>query len=346
MTAPRIVLLLDDRLDGGVHWIATGLGRRGYQVALVDIPGYSTRNRLVRWRKAILWWQYLGLAARGLRLARRCDATILSTNFHVGALAAALSRLRPGAHPDVLALNAIVREKAVALTWARTRLYRVAYGGGRLRLTVNSRENALRYQRLFGFDEQHIYVVNDPWAPHYPLDDRSDAGSDRVFCGGEAARDWDTFFAVARDHPEIDFIGVALSKHWSYGERLPGNVDMRFDIPEADFYDCVEKARIVLLPLKGSTTAGLIVLVRSALLGRLVLATRTPALESYYPIGRSDLLVAPGDAQAFSALVDRYWEDAAARQAAAADVKAHILEHKSPDSYLDAIASILGDVSR
>jgi len=346
MMAPRIVLLLDDRLDGSAHWIATGLARRGYQVALLDIPGYSTRNRLVRWRKAILWWQYLGLATRGLRLAGRGDATIVSTNFHVGALAAALSRLRRGGQPNVLALNAIVREKAPALTWARTHLYRLAFGGGSLRLTVNSRENALRYQRMFGFDEQHISVVNDPWAPHYPLEDRSDAGSDSIFCGGEAARDWETFFAVARDHPEICFIGVALSRDWAYQERVPDNVDMRFDIPESEFYERLEKARIVLLPLKGSVTAGLIVLVRSALLGRLILATKTPATDSYYPMSRSELLVAEGDTQAFSQLIDRYWDDAAARRAAAADVKAHILEHRSPDSYLDAIAAILSDVPR
>jgi hypothetical protein len=346
MMAPRIVLLLDDRLDGNAHWIATGLARRGYQIALLDIPGYSTRNRLVRWRKAILWWQYLGLATRGLRLAGRGDATIVSTNFHVGTLAAALSRLRRGSRPNVLALNAIVREKAPALAWARTHLYRLAFGGGSLRLTVNSQENALRYQLMFGFDEQLVSVVNDPWAPHYPVEDRSDAGSDSIFCGGEAARDWDTFFAVARGHPRISFVGVAPSQDWSSGARIPSNVEMRFDIPESEFYERLEKARIVLLPLKGSVTAGLIVLVRSALLGRLILATKTPATESYYPTDRSELLVAEGDIQAFSKLIDRYWDDAPARRAAAADVKAHILEHRSPDSYLDAVASLLGDVSR
>jgi hypothetical protein len=344
MRAPGLVLLLDDRLPGAVHWIATGLDQRGYHVTLLDIPSYSLRNRLVRWRKVILWWQYLELAVRGLRLARQNDAIILSTNFHVGALAAAMGRLHLGDRPNVLALNAIVREKGLVLTWARSQLYRLASGGGGLRLTVNSQQNALRYQRMFGFDEQHVSVVNDPWEPEYPAEDRSDVESDSIFCGGEAARDWDTFFAVARDHPDISFVGVARSKDWAHGHQFPENVHMRFDIPESDFYDCVGKARIVVLPLKSSVTAGLIVLVRSALVGRLVLATKTPATESYYPTDRHDLLVAPGDAGAFSALVDRYWDDAHARRAAAKDVKAHILAHRSPDKYLDAIAAILGAV--
>lgn len=346
MSAPHVVLLLDDRLDGNDHWLARGLRRRGFPVVLLDIPGYAERNRLVRWRKAILWWQYLGLAVRGLYLAGRTDAMIVSTNFHVGALAAALCRSRPGARPQVLALNAIIREKGAVLSFARARLYALAARGGELRLTVNSKENALQYQRLFGFDDEHVFVLNDPWAPHYPQDDLPDAEADTVFCGGEAARDWGTFFAVARDHPQIRFAAVARARDWSYGEPLPANVDLRFDVPEAEFYACIEKARIVVLPLTGSTTAGLIVLVRATLVGRLVVTTRTPAAEGYYPADRADLLVAPGDARAISALVDRYWDDGRLRRAAAADVKAHILARRSPERYLDAIASILSSPRR
>jgi hypothetical protein len=341
MVTPQVILLIDDRVQGGRHWIATGLRRRGFQVALLDIPGYTMRNRLTRWRKAILWSQYLGLTMRSLRLARDGETTIVATNFQVGALAAALSRVLPGTRPQVLALNAIIREKGVAYTWARARLYHLASGSGSLRLTVNSRENALHYRQLFGFAERQIFVVNDPWTPHYPRKDHSDAETNCVFSGGEAGRDWDTFFTVARYHPGIKFIGVAMRKDWSYGPEVPSNVEMHFDIPESSFYEYVEKARLVLLPLRGSATSGLIVLMRSVLLGRLVLTTRTPATENYYPLNRSDLLVAPSDTQTFSALVDRYWDDADGRRAAVADVKTYILENRSPEGYLDTIASIL-----
>jgi len=345
MTSRRVVVLFDDRVEGGRHWIATGLSRRGYRVALLDISGYSMRNRRVRWRKAILWAQYLGLAARGLRLARAGSAAIVATNFQVGAVTAALARCLRGARPQVVALNAIIRDRGTAQTWMRAWIYKTASGSGRLYLTVNSDENAVRYQRQFGFDKQRTSVVNDPWAPHYPVEEISDSGTESVFCGGEAGRDWETFLAVARRHPAIRFVGVAMRNDWTHTEPLPPNVDMRFDLPEETFYECVGRARLVLLPLKGSATSGLIVLLRSILMGRLVLATRTPATEGYYPSGRSDLLVAPGDPGALSALVDRYWEDAAARRDAAAAVKAHILEHRSPESYLDAIAAILKTAS-
>ena len=345
MMRPRLVLLLDDSVEGGRHWIATGLSRRGYEVAMLDIPGYSMRNRRVRWRKAILWAQYFGLAARGLRLARAGNAAIVATNFQVGAVTAALARCLRGARPQVLALNAIIRDRGTAQTWMRAWIYKAASGSGRLHLTVNSDENAMRYQRQFGFDEQRISVVNDPWAPHYPLEEKSDSGAASVFCGGEAGRDWETFFAVARRHPAIRFVGVALRKDWTHTKPLPANVDMRFDLPEESFYECVGQARLVLLPLKGSATSGLIVLLRSILMGRLVLATRTPATEGYYPGERSDLLVAPGDAASLSELVDRYWNDAAARREAAAAVKAYILERRSPEGYLDAIAAILKTAS-
>jgi hypothetical protein len=334
-------MLLDDRLQGDDHWIATGLRSRGFSVAVLDIPGYSPDNRLVRARRGILAAQYVRLALRGLRLASRANAIILSTNFQVGALTAALATAGSVPIPGVLALNAIIRGKDPVVARVRACAYRLAQRQPGFRLTVNSEENALRYQREFGFDPLRVSVVGDPWAPHYPRESTDDREAGTVFCGGEVARDWETFFGVARDNGDVPFAGVASSGNWAPALPVPENVTMEFDLAEEEFYRRVLGARLVLLPLQGTVTAGLIVLIRSVLLGRLVLATRTPAIERYYPAEYSELLAAPGDVAGLSALVRRFWAATEERHATIAAVREHILSRMSPEAYLDSLSSLL-----
>lgn len=336
----RVVLLFDWPLGTTPHWLTSGLANRGFEVASVGIPNYSTRNRQVSWRKAMLWWQDFMLGVRGVSAAGRQGSVIVSWNFIAGAFAAVIGRFWRDKRPPVLALNCIAHEKGRAHSALRRLVYRTAFGSGRLLLTVNSQQSAARYREWFGFESDRVFLIHDPWQSHYDIGKPAAGDDGYVFCGGEAARDWDTFAAVARILPDTPFVAVARRADWPAGEAAP-NVRAYFDVPEGEFYSLARRARIVMLPLRSTEAAGLIVLIRSALLGRLVLSTRTPATESYYPGAQSHLLVSPGDVSAFVDLVRSFWDDAHARESAAEEIQKFILEERSPDAFVDAIASIL-----
>jgi glycosyltransferase involved in cell wall biosynthesis len=336
-----VVLLYDWPLGAAPHWLASGLAGKGFEVVSVGIPNYSMRNRQVPWRKIIVWWQYLVLAARGVRLARKRGAVVVSWSFIPGALAAVLGSLCPGARSLVLALNCIAHRKGRVHSSLRRLVYRAAFHSGRLLVTVNSQHSATRYREWFGFESDRVVVVHDAWSPHYDIGRPEDEDGGYVFCGGDAARDWDTFVAVAKTLPDLPFVAVARQVAWPPTARAARNVRVSFDIPESEFYSLARRARIVILPLRSTEAAGLIVLKRLALLGRLILCTRTPATESYYPSTQSRLLVTPGDVLAFVRLVREFWDDTRAREAAARQVQEFILEERSPDAFVDTVVSIL-----
>lgn len=337
----RVVLLFDWRLGTDPHWLASGLVERGFAVTSLGIPGYSMLNREVRWRKPVLWWQYCVLGARGACIGRMAETSVVSWNFIAGVFAAALMRVGRGEGAPVLALNCIAHDKGKVHAQLRRLVFRMAFGSGYLYLTVNSVESAARYGEQFGFARDRMFVVRDVWQSHYTVAESDEDDDGYVFCGGEAARDWETFIAVTRMLPDLSFVAVARRADWPAGAKPGPNVLLRFDVPEVEFYHLARRARIVMLPLRSVEAAGLIVLIRSALLGRLVLTTRTSSTESCYPESRSSLLVDVGDADGFARSIRRYWNDAEARKESAGQVQKFILDERSPEVFVDRVAAIL-----
>lgn len=349
MSRSNIVLLVDWAAGGHRWWLGDLLEERGFRVLIVGIPDYSMHNVQVKWRKVFLWWQYLVLGYRGAQLARRTDSTLVAWNFIAGVFAVVVSQLFPAPRPNVVSLNAIAFPKGPIHNFARGVLYRRASASGRLWLTVNT--DALRelYGQWFGFTEQRVDVLHDCWSAGYKLGDPAMDDEEYVFAGGEAARDWPLVLEIAKQRPDVRFELVAPRKDWPSTRPCPPNVHLRFDTSKEEFYSLVEGSRLVLMPLNSIVTAGLIVLIRAMLLGRLVLATRTPATESCYPRELRHLLVEMGDVAGFCTLIEAFWQNDDARVMAARSLQDYVYAERSPYRFADCVAQLVrragGDVA-
>ncbi len=336
-----VVLLVDWRVP--VHhgyWLQQKLQEFGLDVHVEGIDDYDMVNRRVRWRKLILWKQYFQLGLRGARLARSRGGIVVAWNFIPGAFAAFVSRLRRHPGPPVVALNMIFHDKGWLLNGIRSAVYRFAGGRNHLLLTANSEPLRRQYLDRFGFGSDQVTVLHDAWQPEYPTTRPSPADGGYVFSGGEAARDWQTLLSVARACPAIPFKIVARKMRWRETD-VPANVEVRFDTSEEEFYGLAAGARLVLLPLLDVVTSGLTVLVRSALLGKPVLATRTPGTVPYFPAGCSELLVDMGDAGQMALKTLYYWDHLDTRLAKARSLQEHIRAKFSPDAYARRVADLV-----
>lgn len=341
MSSSNIVLLVDWAADGHSFWLGDLLEERGFRVLTVGIPDYSMRNRQVKWRKGLLWWQYLVLGYRGAQLARQTDSIVVAWNFIPGVFAAAVSQCFPKPRANVVSLNAIAFSKGVIHNFARGFVYRRAFASGRLWLTVNS--DALRelYGQWFGFTQSRVEVLRDCWSEDYMVGDPVMDDEGYVFAGGEAARDWPLVLEIAKQRPDVRFEVVARRKHWPSTHACPPNVHLRFDTSEEEFYSLVKGSRLVLNPLNSTVTAGLIVLMRAALLGRVVLATRTPATETCYPRELRHLLFEMGDVGGFCALIEAFWQNDDARVKAAQSLQDYVYANRSPYRFADQVAQLV-----
>jgi hypothetical protein len=341
MSRSNIVLLVDWSASGDSFWLADLLEDRGFRVLTVGIPDYSMRNRQVKWRKVLLWWQYAVLGYRGAQLARQTDSIVVAWNFIAGVFAVIVSQLFPQPRGSVVSLNAIAFSKGVIHNLARGFVYRRAFASGRLWLTVNSEALRELYGQWFGFSQSRVEVLHDCWTEDCKVGDPGMDDEGYVFVGGEAARDWPLVLEIAKQCPDVRFEVVARRKDWPSTHMCPLNVHLRFDISEEDFYGFVEGSRLVLVPLNSTVTAGLIVLLRAALLGRVVLATRTPATEACYPRELRHLLVEMGDVAGYCAQIESLWQNDDARVSAARLLQGYVYASRSPDGFADRVAQLV-----
>jgi len=338
---PRVLLLVDWDVGDDAFWLRDLLTKRGFDVLTLGIPHYSMRNREVKWRKVVLWWQYVALGYRGARIARRGPAVIVSWNFIPGVFAAQFSRISPEPRSPVLSLNAIAHRNDMVRDAVRWLVYRTAFASGLLWVTVNTEELRERFETQFGFLPARVEVLPDCWEARYETGDPSRPDEGYIFVGGEASRDWELVLDIAECCSDLQFEIVARRKHWPMNRPCPRNVHLRFDTSEQEFYRLVAGSRLVLMPLVDRMTAGLIVLIRAALLGRLVLATRTPATETCYPAELAHLFVDIGDAEGFCTLIRALWHDENGRVHAARALQSYVHERRSPDAFADRIADLV-----
>ena len=324
---------------GKPFWLEEMLGEEQFAV-----------TRCSRWRRPLLKGslhrlelrvQSAALGWKAARHALRRRVLVLAGDFDAGIVCAIVLRLLRQRAP-VLCLNMIFVDDPTPRARLRKLLQRLALGNPGTHFTVNNPSLRRDYARLLHVGEERFTVLADCCAPHVEVtapDERRDAG-DYVFVGGDSARDWRTAVAVAAACHPIPFVFVLRQGQWP-DLPVPPNVELRFDLPLAEFWATVRGSRLVLVPLLRPVTAGLIVLTRAASMGSLVIATRTAATEQYYPPECRQLLVPMFDAAALAERVTQYWHDTEARLEAAKRQQAYMLERHSARAYAATIASEL-----
>jgi hypothetical protein len=332
-----VVLLVDWKKDGE-FWLQEELIKLGWNVTLLDIQRYSIRNRQSRWRKILLWIQFLSLGWRGNFLAHKMKpkGVVVAWNFIPGALGALFGfRSVP-----TICLNLIYLDKGQLHSYLRKKIYEKALSNPNTLITCASEEIRQRICSDYHVQQDHAFVLADPWHSWYQkeLPCRQDGGY--CFCGGEAARDWKTFVDVARSCPSIPFKAVARRIDW-HEEYTSPNLEWHFDVPQDVFYRLVANARIVLIPLKSSMTVGLTVFIRSVLLGRPVITTHTPGLEQYYPSDCKDMLVPMFAWREMATLCQTYWHNETLRMAKTNSLARKVTESFSPVIYSEKLDKII-----
>ena len=295
MEHARLYLLVDWRASRST--LQADLETLGFEVVLLDIPRYDIKNREVRWRKLILWAQYLHLGMTALRRSRKGDV-ILSHNFVVGAIAGFFNRMMH-LRRKILALNMIVLDKGRLNSLLRRAVYNFALNSEDIIVTVNSPELVDRYRTFEGVQVRHFEQLSDRYGRGIP-ELAFDEGAGYVFTGGEGARDWETLLKAASMCPKVPFKLVARRIGFPVELEVPGNVEVQFDTTEEEFYGLLERSSLVALPLATQAPAGLIVLIRAALSSRPVIVTSTSSTRQYVTDRETGVLIDPGDARSLS----------------------------------------------
>jgi glycosyltransferase involved in cell wall biosynthesis len=332
------VLLFDWRLGEKKFWLQNELEKKGHKVFPLGIPGYDLKNRTIKWRKIVLWWQYFKLGWQGSRLAHKTKSDIIAWNFIAGVFA---SLFFPAKSQRVLALNMITYEKGRINQLVRRLIYNRAFFSRRVIGTINSKNMVDKYLKHFKIQQDQLFELHDSWSANYEVVSPKNEDEGFIFSGGESARDWETLLEVANKLLFTQFKIVARRKYWVSSWKVPPNVSVIFDLDDEEYYNLVKRSRLVLLPLKGIVTAGLIVLIRSILLGKVVITTETPSIVPYYPKSLTNLLTREGDVEQLTLLATRYLNNDDLRIKTAIEIQQYVLTEYSPEKFTSRLLNMI-----
>jgi glycosyltransferase involved in cell wall biosynthesis len=114
------------------------------------------------------------------------------------------------------------------------------------------------------------------------------------FTGGMNNRDWKLVVKLASRIPDYKFICVSLQDDFeeqTRGMQFPANLQVHYNIPSEQYYNLMNNAYLVLLPLRSKNVAGLINITRAAQGGVMTIITKTPAAQQYYSMECQDMLI-------------------------------------------------------
>jgi glycosyltransferase involved in cell wall biosynthesis len=335
-TARRIFFVYDVGPQSRLEWVFSAFA--GQHVEIHWIPmRYNEKNRIYRWRKLLHFCCHLEVAFRAIRQSKPGDV-VVSWNFIIGAFLGAACRLLRKERV-VLSLNMIAHNKQGAVAFLREKVYNYAFAFPTFLFTVNSEEILQHYLSTYKIDRARAFILPDPYLPTY-TERPFHTAEGYVFCGGEAQRDWKTFFEAAARLPHRRFVGVARRKYLPKDVSIPPNVTMHYDIDVAEFDRLLANAAVVALPLLTEMPAGLIVMYKSIFFSKPLIITRTSAIENYLDDGRSAVLLSIGDSERLAAAVEELLgSEAHARQMTA--LARDAIRRFSPEAYSQAVYSIL-----
>lgn len=293
------------------HWIPQKFKERNYQVSVIDVPQHEENNRGAKSYRIRNFFTCMQLAGKAIRKARSEDIIISLTS--TPGICCALYSLVCRSKVKILALNMLAHWGSAnkLVEKVRDAVYGLAFKYNYLWTTANSRADLVQYSQKLRIPSDRIF-----WLPDAIENIKEDTHSTKkksddeyVFSGGVSERDWDAIIYCAQKRPDITFVIAASKKYWS--DQYPNlkNVHVYFDISSQEFNQLLERSKLVLLPLKSSGTAGLMVLFEALRNTQIFIATDTETIRNFVEPGLAGQVLYPmGDYDALLKRLEKWWK--------------------------------------
>lgn len=190
---------------------------------------------------------------------------------------------------NIVALNILLKNKQSIKNKVARILYKQALKSKNLKATVTSEEYGLFVNKLLGIKKQYI-LLHDIYHGGYDINYVGEVQKNSVFCGGRNGRDWEFLLDLSEIMPDISFnVVVSKEQYEQFKGRFGKNINVKTEIPEADFLNLMCQSSLVLMPLNTDAPAGLIAMFQAAANGKLVIATDTVTTREYFADNRGVL---------------------------------------------------------
>ena len=350
MNNPGKVILIYNWHCEENHWIPQKFEEKNYQVSIIDVPQNEENNRGAKNYRIQNFFTCMRLAKKATKIAKSEDVIISLTS--TPGICCALYSLASHSKVNILALNMLAHWGSAnkLVEKGRDLVYRLAFKYDFLWTTTNSQADLVQYSQKLGIQRNRI-----SWLPDAIENIKEDthgtkkkSSCEYVFSGGVSERDWDAIIYCAQKRPDITFVIAASKKYWS--DQYPNlkNVHVYFDISPQKFNQLLKESKMVLLPLKSSGTAGLMVLFEALRNGQIFIATDTETIRNFVEPGLASQVLYPmGDYDVLLKRLEKWWKsDKPERDKSIGILIDYIYKNYSEDEYMNRLEKILDQMKR
>jgi len=295
MNKQKTALILINWLQGKQEWtVQKGLCNKFKKVDLLEVnmpASFATRlQKIIR-----IWPCYLKLGLLGFFNGKNYNVIIDYTCVS-GLFLGILYRLFPvGNRPKLILLKFIYIQRTNKI-YEKLRSWFWRFGIASVDLIVcYSRAEAERQPKHFNCDAKKfvffpIGVEKDKFTKFIA----TAAEEKYIFAAGYSNRDYGTFFSAVSG---VDMPVVVIAKKYNlYSCEIPANVRVLYDVYGEDYYNTLQNAAFVVIPLADPTvSSGQEVALEAMYFGKAVIATESQGLIDYIEDGHSGVLVRQGD---------------------------------------------------
>jgi len=184
--------------------------------------------------------------------------------------------------------------------------------------------------------------VHEPQAATADIATLGDASSNAICAVGTQARDYATLLEAMRRLPQIRLILVATPASLR-GLSVPSNVTVRLSIPLAEAQSVIRSSRFMVLPLvHAQVPCGHVTMVAAMFCARAIVATESSGISDYLTPGQNGLTVAPSDAAALAAAIERLWNDPATAAQLGQNGREFALAHCTEAKIIGFVRDLIG----
>lgn len=199
-------------------------------------------------------------------------------------------------------------------------------------------------ERDYGFDSSRITVIGSRVDTDFFTPDPTAVVERQVCSAGAINRDYDTLIAAMQ--PLNIPTKIAADTAWRYSagvteqRELPSFVEMRSWGTYVKLRELYATSAIVVVPLSKSMLSGVTVALEAMAMGKPVILTRNPYVESFMTHGETGYFVPPGDPEAIRSLVRRLLDDPSEAERVGARAREAVLSRFTVAHYVDKILSV------
>lgn len=216
---------------------------------------------------------------KSIKETKKNDTLIFWYDF-MGIICQHLCRLA-GKKRKIICLNLLLKNKNTVKNKIAQLIYKTALNSNNIAATVVSDEYGIKINKLLNINMKYN-VLRDIYHKEYETKKSKTIIKSSVFCGGRNGRDWNFFFELAYNMPNIQFNCVMSECDYNKFKNIfTNNVYAKKEISEQEFLELMNESNIVIMPLNTQAPAGLIALFQAAANNKRIIASNTIATRAY-----------------------------------------------------------------